>query len=441
MKEYKKRITVFLVILSLAAVSGCDFISKETPVNVQSIASQPSIETSDNANSASDTNTKQNTETEKETDKNTSDKNRKESDEDKNKVTGLTLDVTELTLEVGQSALPKVTVEPSDAENKNEIWESSDKNIADVNSNGVIEAFSPGKCVVTVTSEDNPSVSAAVNVTVKEIEKTKVSEISVSFTEATLKVGESVMPVVTMSPSNADTLQEEWTSNNETVATVDKYGNITAHSEGSCTVTVTSVSNKSVKKNIKIIVESNETANQGIKPIVTDATYINGILVVNKSYGLPSDYNPGGLTWECAEAFEALRQGAAEDGINIYLSSGFRSYETQNQLYNSYVNLYGKETADTFSARPGHSEHQTGLAIDCNIVNDSFIGTPEAVWLEEHCYEYGFIIRYPQGKESITGYKYEPWHIRYLGVETAQDVYYSGLTLEEYLGIDSVYSY
>ena len=133
--------------------------------------------------------------------------------------------------------------------------------------------------------------------------------------------------------------------------------------------------------------------------------------------------------------------GAAEDGITIYLSSGFRSYETQNYLYNGYVYYYGQSMADTFSARPGHSEHQTVLAIDCNIISDAFIGTPEAMWLAEHCHEYGFIIRYPQGKESITGYKYEPWHIRYVGEENAQKIFESGLTLEEYFGIDSVYDY
>ena len=125
--------------------------------------------------------------------------------------------------------------------------------------------------------------------------------------------------------------------------------------------------------------------------------------------------------------------------LSIYLSSGFRSYETQNRIYNNYVSNYGQSSADTFSARPGHSEHQTGLAIDVNSIDDSFADTPEAEWLASHAHEYGFIIRYPKGKESITGYKYEPWHIRYLGVEKATEVYNSGLTLEEFLGIDSEY--
>jgi LAS superfamily LD-carboxypeptidase LdcB len=103
--------------------------------------------------------------------------------------------------------------------------------------------------------------------------------------------------------------------------------------------------------------------------------------------------------------------------------------------------MYGKDATDTFSARPGHSEHQTGMAMDIIEASSAFEGTPAAIWLAENCYKYGFIIRYPKGKENITGYKYEPWHIRYLGKDTAWAVYNSGLTLEEYLGIDSVYNY
>jgi LAS superfamily LD-carboxypeptidase LdcB len=132
---------------------------------------------------------------------------------------------------------------------------------------------------------------------------------------------------------------------------------------------------------------------------------------------------------------------AYADGITLWICSGYRSYSYQSKLYNNYVYTDGKAAADTYSARPGHSEHQTGLAADINSADESFAGTPEAKWLAANCWKYGFIIRYPKGKESITGYIYEPWHIRYLGKENAKLVYESGLTLEEYLGIDSVYSY
>lgn len=168
--------------------------------------------------------------------------------------------------------------------------------------------------------------------------------------------------------------------------------------------------------------------------------YINGILIVNKSYDLPSTYNPGGILPEAQAAFNEMKAAALKDGIKLEICSGFRSYSYQATLYNNYVARDGKAAADTYSARPGHSEHQTGLAMDINNASSSFNNTPEAKWLAAHCAEYGFIIRYPQGKQDITGYKYESWHIRYLGKQLAREVTDSGLTLEEFLCIDSVYN-
>ena len=135
-----------------------------------------------------------------------------------------------------------------------------------------------------------------------------------------------------------------------------------------------------------------------------------------------------------------MAAAAQAEGLNLFVVSGYRSYDYQSTLYDSYVAQYGQEAADRFSARPGHSEHQTGLAFDVNTIDDSFADTPEYEWLKEHCVEYGFIIRYPDGKESVTGYKFEPWHIRYLGKDTAKAVDDTGLTLEEYLGIGSEYA-
>ena len=180
---------------------------------------------------------------------------------------------------------------------------------------------------------------------------------------------------------------------------------------------------------------------QASRPDVSAPTYIGGILVVNKSYPLPSSYNPGGLTDECESAFYEMQAAAEEEGLDLYIASGFRSYDLQASLYQRYCNEDGQAAADTYSARPGHSEHQTGLAIDLNSISSDFAYTAEGKWVAEHCWEYGFILRYPADKVSITGYMYEPWHIRYLGRSTAAAVYQSGLCLEEYLGIDSVYSY
>ena len=167
-------------------------------------------------------------------------------------------------------------------------------------------------------------------------------------------------------------------------------------------------------------------------------TYINGTLIANKSYSLPADFDPG-LDPTCQAQFNKLASAAAQEGLNIYFSSGYRSYDYQAQIYNNYVARDGQAAADTYSARPGYSEHQSGPAIDVNQIDDSFIGTPEAIWLENHCHEFGFILRYPQGKQEVTGYKYESWHIRYVGTDLSYQIHDSGLTLEEFFGIDSYY--
>ena len=167
-------------------------------------------------------------------------------------------------------------------------------------------------------------------------------------------------------------------------------------------------------------------------------TYVDGMLVVNKSYSLPPDYDPG-LLPITEEAFDALSEDAALEGYDIFIGSPYRSYQFQEKVYNSMVSGYGKEYADALSARPGHSEHQSGYTIDCNTIDNTFADTPAGQWLAEHAHEYGFIIRYPKGKENITGYAYESWHIRYVGIEHATNMYEQGLTLEEYLDVTSVY--
>lgn len=172
--------------------------------------------------------------------------------------------------------------------------------------------------------------------------------------------------------------------------------------------------------------------------VVNGVTYIDGIIIANKTYSLPRNFGSG-LANETQDAFIKMQADAAAEGIYLWIVSGFRSYDTQKSTYNFFLNDRGQELADLCSARPGHSEHQTGLALDVNTVSDAFVGTKEAIWLGQHCAEYGFIIRYPKGKESITGYKYEPWHIRYVGSKKALEITESGLTVEEYYGISSFY--
>lgn len=161
-------------------------------------------------------------------------------------------------------------------------------------------------------------------------------------------------------------------------------------------------------------------------------TYINGILIVNKTYSLPSDYAPG-INHTALYYLHMLQADAKAVGIDIPVISAYRSYETQKALFDSYYAKDG-DKADTYSARPGHSEHQTGLAFDVGAIDDNYGDTIGGKWLYNNCANYGFIIRYLKGKEDITGYKYEPWHIRYVG-SVAEYIMNQGITLEEYLNI------
>ena len=119
--------------------------------------------------------------------------------------------------------------------------------------------------------------------------------------------------------------------------------------------------------------------------------------------------------------------------------SAYRSFQTQRSVYNRYLYYNSQAVVDTFSARPGSSEHQTGLALDINTANVQahFETTPAYDWLQKHCAEYGFMLRYLQGKEDITGYRFEPWHYRYVGTEIAKTCMERGITYEEYLALQS----
>ena len=174
----------------------------------------------------------------------------------------------------------------------------------------------------------------------------------------------------------------------------------------------------------------------------TEPTYVNGILIANKKNPLPATYNKGEDPAARA-AFEKMAVAAKEEeGFELVAFSGFRSYEYQKTLYDRYVSRDGKDAADRYSARPGYSEHQTGLAFDIGEksqedlwLTSAFGETKAGQWLVNNTHKYGFILRYPKGKEDITGFMYESWHFRYLEGDTATKVYEAGVTLEEYLGI------
>lgn len=188
--------------------------------------------------------------------------------------------------------------------------------------------------------------------------------------------------------------------------------------------------------------------------VVEGNTFIDGYLIVNKTYPIREDFIPSNthktitndwcpecLDKETYEAFLNMKSDASKEGLNLWIASGYRGYTYQKKLYDAYTLKHGKEEADTFSARPGYSEHQTGLAFDLNTVNDAFADSKEGIWINNNASKYGFILRYPKGKEASTGYKYEPWHLRYVGTDLSNKLYKdeNWTTLEEYFGITSEY--
>ncbi len=242
-----------------------------------------------------------------------------------------------------------------------------------------------------------------------------------------------------------------------------------------CIITVLTVSNKlnsdnnteTPDNNVNTSDKNNPEFGQTQAPTTTNDTTIHTnveidttpdsyTVLVNKEYGLPSDYIPDDLVVPNvrfsfsyydekkqlrkvpAEALEELFTAAQSEGLIIKGVSGYRSYKRQQTLYNNYLRTQGVEHTEKYSAKPGYSEHQSGLSIDVssasagNDLTEAFGNTAEGQWLAENCYKYGFIIRYPEGKESITGYAYEPWHIRYVGTELATYLTKNDLTLEEY---------
>ncbi len=178
-------------------------------------------------------------------------------------------------------------------------------------------------------------------------------------------------------------------------------------------------------------------------------------VVVNKNYALTSDYKPKDLvsvnieflpesteeerymTKESAKALEELVDAASKDGVYLHGLSGYRSYKTQKNLYEYNVETQGKSYSDKYVAKPGASEHQLGEAMDL-ATSSGWIseGCPEANWIANNAYKYGFIVRYESGKEDITGYNYEPWHVRYVGSEMSEKIYNDGITLEEFAEIN-----
>jgi D-alanyl-D-alanine carboxypeptidase len=188
-------------------------------------------------------------------------------------------------------------------------------------------------------------------------------------------------------------------------------------------------------------------------------------VVVNKGRTLPSNYAPTDLVAPSVplrlpatdpemqmrqvtgNAMQQMFAAALQQNIHLMVSSGYRAYNEQIGIYNGYVRTQGQAAADSSSARPGHSEHQTGLSVDlepssrqCE-VETCFADTPEGKWLAANSYKYGFIIRYPKNQENLTGYEYEPWHVRYVGIDLAAQIHQTGQTLEQFFNLPTYTNY
>ncbi|MFP7494858.1 M15 family metallopeptidase [Terribacillus saccharophilus] len=207
-------------------------------------------------------------------------------------------------------------------------------------------------------------------------------------------------------------------------------------------------------------VEADDVVGTIEKPVTVDNPDSIEV-VVNKTRKFPDGWEPKDLVEpnvpfyfdehlekrkmrkEAAGALEELFAAAQKDGMELVAASGYRSEARQKEIYENNVATQGQEETDKVSSRPGRSEHQTGLAIDLTsaemalALEETFIDTDEGKWLAEHAHEYGYIIRYLDGKSDITGYSYEPWHIRYVGKDLAKQIYEEGTTMEEHFQMKS----
>ena len=260
-----------------------------------------------------------------------------------------------------------------------------------------------------------------------------------SATEATI---ETVAP-----PEETTEMTEETTAETTTETTVETTAQSTAQTTATVVTTAETTAATTAATTEAAAAMTAPSVREGEYPEgetvienIDGFTYVNGILIANKTYLLPADYDPGKILPEAQTAFDEMRAAAKAEGLTLKIVSGYRSYKKQDKLYHNYAARDGAALADRYSARAGSSEHQTGYAMDINSVRQSFADTAEGKWLAAHCAEYGFILRYPKDKEAETGFMYEPWHIRYLGTDLAQKITDSGLCLEEYLGITSAYA-
>ena len=397
-------------------------------------------------------------------------------------IESLDVSLAALSLDGGEEQKVEAKLTPADAKDVKLSWKSADTDVATVDKNGVVKGVNTGETTITLT-DSVTGLSKDISVTVNGLELPE----SMKFDKdsVTVEVGDVYNAVLKFTPEDITYTGAIYYTSDSSVASVTNEGVITAKSAGNCTIEAYYENDYRLVATMEVTVidsfpitsqettapetPSPETTTPDTEPepepepepetdppasstpapapeysgshkmeVIDGITYFDGVMIANKTYTLPASYNPG-VQPEAMDAFYDMQAAAAADGISLWILSSFRSYEDQDVIYNRYVAQDGRDAADTYSSRPGHSDHQTGYTFDLNSLEQDFQYDPAGQWLDKNCYKYGFIIRYPKGKESSTGYMYEPWHVRYIGVDLATKVTQSGLSLEEYFGITSQY--
>ena len=393
-------------------------------------------------------------------------------------IESLDVSLAALSLDGGEEQKIDAKLTPADAKDVKLSWKSADTDVATVDKNGVVKGVNTGETTITLT-DSITGLSKDITVTVNGLELPE----SMKFDKdsVTVEVGDVYNSVLKFTPEDITYTGAIYYTSDSSVASVTNEGVITAKSAGNSTIEAYYENDYRLVASMEVTVidpfpitsqettapetPSPETTTPDTEPepepetdppasstpapapeysgshkmeVIDGITYFDGVMIANKTYTLPASYNPG-VQPEAMDAFYDMQAAAAADGISLWILSSFRSYEDQDVIYNRYVAQDGRDAADTYSSRPGHSDHQTGYTFDLNSLEQDFQYDPAGQWLDKNCYKYGFIIRYPKGKESSTGYMYEPWHVRYIGVDLATKVTQSGLSLEEYFGITSQY--
>lgn len=385
-------------------------------------------------------------------------------------IESLDVSLAALSLDGGEEQKVEAKIAPADAKDVKLSWKSADNEVASVDSNGTIKGINTGETTVTVT-DSVTGLSKDIAVTVNGLELPE----SMKFEKdsVTLEKGEVYNSVLRFTPEDITYTGAIYYTSDSSVASVTNEGVITAKSAGSCAIEAYYENDYRLVATMEVtVIDSYVITDQTTVPetpatepvpdtetdppasskpaptpeytgshkkeVIDGITYFDGVMIANKTYTLPRSYNPG-VQPEAMDAFYDMQAAAASEGISLWILSSYRSYDDQEVIYNRYVAQDGRDAADTYSSRPGHSDHQTGYTFDLNSLEQDFQYDPAGQWLDKNCYKYGFIIRYPKGKDSSTGYMYEPWHVRYIGVDLATKVTKSGLSLEEYFGITSQY--